>query len=101
MRLDSFSPRPDSPRPPNELRFSTGAALELACFVDGLLASTGAAAASISPACHCATALHVHINVLNPASGGGLLSALEILEVFLAWICFDLVTMAFARPWLW
>ena len=90
-----------SPMPPSELRFSRGAALEISCFVDGVLASTGAVAASISSACHSATATHVHINVSNPLSGGTVLSAMQICDVVLAWIRFDLVTQRFARPWLW
>ena len=90
-----------SPRPPHELRFSRGAAFEIGCFVDGVLASTGAAAASITSSCHSATAVHVHVNVTNAASGGTLLGAMQICDVVLGWIRFDLVTQRFARPWMW
>ena len=90
-----------SPSPPNELRFSAGAALEIACFIESALASTGAAAASITSTGHCATALHVHVNVRNRAAGGVPLSPRQILRVVYAWIRFDHVTQAFARPWLW
>lgn len=103
LRQDGATRRSEfqSPRPPHELRFSRGAALEMACFVDGLLASTGAVAASISAAGHCATALHVHVNCRSPVAGGRLLSAMDICSVLFAWIRFDLVTQSFARPWVW
>ena len=90
-----------SPPPPHELRFSTGAALEIACFVQGALATMGAAASSVTAAGHSGTAVHVHVNVRNAKSGGSVLSAGELLDVVLAWIRFDLVTQAYARPWLW
>ena len=90
-----------SPRPPHELRLARGGALEIGCFVHGVIASTGAAAASLSSLCHCAAAAHVHVNVRNPSSGGTLLSAMQICNVVFGWIRFDLVTRTFARPWLW
>jgi hypothetical protein len=90
-----------SPSPPRELRFARGAALEVGCFVNGVLASTGAAAASISSSCHSATAIHVHVNVRNPSSGGSILDAMQLCEVVFGWIRFDLITQGFARPWLW
>jgi len=90
-----------SPSPPHELRFSTGAALEIGCFVHGALATMGAAASSVSASAHSGTAVHVHVNVRNTKSGGSLLNAGELLDVVLAWIRFDLVTQTYARPWLW
>ena len=90
-----------SPSPPHELRFVADAALEIAAFVSGALASTGAAATSISAVGHSATAIHVHVNVRNPAAGGTLLSAVELLGVLFAWIRFDQVTLRFARSWMW
>ena len=90
-----------SPSPPHELRFSTGAALEIACFVQGALATMGAAASAVSASAHSGTAVHVHVNVRNTKSGGSVLSAGELLDVVLAWIRFDLVTQTYARPWLW
>ena len=90
-----------SPSPPHELRFSQGAALEIGCFIQGALATMGAAASSVSAAAHSGTAVHVHVNVRNAASGGLALSAGELLDVVIAWIRFDLVTQTYARPWLW
>jgi hypothetical protein len=90
-----------SPSPPHELRFEANAALEISAFVSGALASTGAAATSISAVGHSATAIHVHVNVRNPAAGGTLLSAMELLGVLFAWVRFDQVTLRFARSWMW
>ena len=90
-----------SPSPPNELRWSRGAALELGALVHGMLAFTGAAAAPAAASGRACTALHVHVNVRCPTSGGALLSALQLLDVVFAWIRFDGVTQRFARPWMW
>jgi hypothetical protein len=90
-----------SPAPPHELRFSADADLDISCFVRGALASIGAVAPSIASSGLAGTALHVHVNVRNPQAGGRLLSACQLVDVVLAWVRFDIVLMAFARPWLW
>ena len=106
-----------SPLPPHELRFSTGAATEIACFVDGVLGTTGAAASSIEardarprpppkpnpnpdPKPNpnqereaSATAVHVHVNVTNPSAGGRVLSALQLCDVLFWWVRSDLVSL--------
>lgn len=67
-----------------------------------LLMRLGVAAPTISQdGCECNTALHVHVNARNPLARGRLLSAREILAVWLAWVRFDFVTVRFARSWCW
>ena len=92
-----------SPPPPHELRFSSGAELQISCFVHGALASVGAGASSIRADGHSCTQLHVHVNCgwVNQASGGSRLSVAQLYNVVFWWIRFDLVTGCFARPWLW
>lgn len=90
-----------SPPPPNELRWSNGAALEIDAFVRRGLGALGAAASSITAAGRAGTALHVHVNVCSAAAAGPLLTAAQICRVFLWWVRFDAVTMRFARPWCW
>ena len=79
-----------SPAPPHELSFSRDAAADLTSFTR-LLRSLGAAAPPISPSGHSGSAIHVHVNVGNPEAAGEPLSALEILDVYFAWVQFDLV----------
>ena len=47
-----------------------------------------------------ATSLHV-VNVRCAASAGELLTARELLAVWLEWVRFDHVTSRLARPWVW
>lgn len=89
-----------SPPPPHELSFERGAAAEIAGFVR-LLRGMGAGAPSISATGNGGCSLHVHVNVVNPEAGGEVLSAREVLNVVVAWIVYDAVTMRFARPWCW
>ena len=90
-----------SPLPPHELNFARGAAEELRAFIR-LVGSMGpTAAASLSPSYFSATSLHVHVNVRCAASAGELLTARELLAVWLEWVRFDHVTSRLARPWVW
>ena len=50
---------------------------------------------------HSSAGLHVHVNVCNPRALGRLLSAKEILAVFLAWVRFEPVTRRWTKPWKW
>jgi len=67
-----------------------------------LISKLGVSAPSVSESgCECNTSLHVHVNVRSPHARGRLLSAREILAVFLSWVRFDAVTMRFCRSWCW
>eukprot|EP00966_Prymnesium_polylepis_P073738 1711610-Prymnesium_polylepis.1 len=99
--LGTFRSEFKSPPPPFNLRFSAGAATEISSFVHGVLGSIGAAAPSITADGNAGTALHVHVNILNPEAGGESLTAEQITRVILWWVRFDLVTARFARPWCW
>lgn len=90
-----------SPPPPRALRFRSGGADVLSCFLHGGLASVGACASPARRDGYSGTHLHVHVNVRNPLAGGTLLTAEQIYRVFFWWVRFDLVTARFARPWLW
>jgi hypothetical protein len=89
-----------SPLPPHELSFSHSAPEEIACAVR-LIECLGAAAPPVSLSGHSGTALHVHVNVFNRMAAGPMLSALEVMAVWMAWVRFDSVTRRFARPWFW
>jgi hypothetical protein len=67
-----------------------------------LIRLLGVCAPSISDSgCECHTSLHVHCNVRNARARGRLLTAREILAVFVSWVRFDAVTMRFCRSWCW
>jgi len=68
--LGTFRSEFKSPPPPHNLRFSAGAATEISSFIHGVLGSIGAAAPSVTTDGNAGTALHVHVNVLNPEAGG-------------------------------
>ena len=72
-----------SPPPPHELRFHRGAEMEIRTFL-GALARMGAATPSVSMRGRAGTAVHCHVNVRNADAGGEPLTALEILNVWMA-----------------
>lgn len=108
--LDSLSQKCHSTCPPFLFSHPHSAAAEIRCFAR-LLQNAGAAAPSIhrtyaavqppGSACDSGTAVHVHVNVCNASARGDLLSPRQILEVLFAWVRFELLTVRFARPWMW
>ena len=89
-----------SPAPPYDLRFNAGATSQLTC-VYRLLRSLGATAPSLSRLWHGGASTHVHVNCTNQEAGGTPLDAIQILNVFFAWVRFDPVTRTMTRPWMW
>ncbi|KAG8462358.1 hypothetical protein KFE25_012178 [Diacronema lutheri] len=100
-----------SPLPPHELSFGTAgggsdaarlcASAEAALGVR-LIGMLAVCAPSVSESgCECNTALHVHVNVRDARAAGRLLSAREILSVWIAWVRFEHVTARLGRSWCW
>ena len=90
-----------APLPPYELNFARRGTDEICCFARTAWRMGPTSAAALSPNYYSATSLHVHVNVRCPSSSGSLLSARELLAVWLEWVRFDGVTMRLARPWVW
>lgn len=102
-----------SPLPPHELSFGRetaalaepgerpSARLEAALGLR-LICRLGVCAPSASESgCEPNTSLHVHVNVRNAQARGRLLSAREILAVWLSWVRFEHVTLRLCRSWCW
>ena len=83
-----------SPRPPNELRFSRGAAAEIRAAV-ALLAWRGAAAPDVCER-GCAAALHVHVDVMH---GAAPLSVRQLMCVFMTWVEMEFTVSSMTRSW--
>lgn len=89
------------PLPPHELNFARGAAAEIATFARTVASMGPTAAGAISPHYFSATSVHVHVNVREPTAAGSLLTARQILAVWLEWVRYDMVLLRLARPWVW
>ena len=98
MKSEFTSPLPSEG---GALNFGRSGAAELACFVR-LVRHLGAAAPALSATANggCCS-MHVHVNTRSAVAGGDMLSVPEILNVYFAWVAYDLVTARFARPWVW
>ena len=96
MKSEFKSPSPTV----GALNFSNHGAAEITCFLR-VLCHLGAGAPALSASANGGCSLHVHVNVRNSNAGGDQFTCLEIMNVFFAWVRFDLVTARFARPWMW
>ena len=96
MKSEFKSPTPEK----GALNLAHRGAEELGCMVR-LLRHIGAGAPALSETANGGCSLHVHVNVCHPDAGGDCLSCRELLSVYLSWVRFDMVTMRFARPWMW
>lgn len=97
MKSEFTSPLPSEG---GALNFGRSGAAELACFMR-LVGHLGAGAPALSATANGGCSLHVHVNTRSAVAGGDTLRVDELLNVYFAWVAYDLVTAKFARPWMW